>query len=91
MAQPTQGVSLANSATTSAKSAEPTAPVGLANSPGSNNSGASGVRVLRTFVPQRPEIGTWKTNEKKNQGEFVKKQCTFDRLMAKYKQQKADS
>ena len=30
-------------------------------------------------------------NEKKNQGEFVKKQCTFDRLMAKYKQQKADS
>ena len=91
LVQPTQGVSLADSATTSAKSAKPTAPVGLANSPGSNSSGASGVRVLRTFVPQRPEIGTWKTNEKKNLGEFVKKQCTFDKLMAKYKQQKADS
>ncbi|CAD6266680.1 unnamed protein product [Miscanthus lutarioriparius] len=30
-------------------------------------------------------------NEKKNEGEFVKKQCTFYRLMAKYKQQKDDS
>ncbi|CAD6254829.1 unnamed protein product [Miscanthus lutarioriparius] len=39
---------------------------------------------------RRPEIGTWKTNEK-NQGEFVKKQCTFDRLKAKYKQQQANS
>ena len=48
-------------------------------------------RVLCTFVPQRPKIGIWKTNEKKNQGERVKKQCAFDRLMAKYKQQKADS
>jgi len=91
LAQPTQGVDVADSTTTSAKSVEPTALVSLANSPGSNSSDASGVRVLRTFVPQRPEIGTWKTNEKKNQGEFVKKQCTFDRLMAKYKQQKADS
>ena len=89
-AQPTQGVIIADSTTTSAKLAEPTTPVDLANSPGSNSSSTSGVRVLRTFVPQRPEIGTWKTNEKKNQGEFVKKQCTFDRLMAKYKQQKAD-
>ena len=50
-AQPTQGVGVADSTTTSAKSAKPTAPVGLANSPGSNSSGTSGVRVLRTFVP----------------------------------------
>jgi hypothetical protein len=47
---------------------------------------------LRTFIPHRPEIGTWKTNEKKNQEKFVPKpSCTFDRLMAKYKQEKADS
>jgi hypothetical protein len=47
---------------------------------------------LRTFIPHRPEIGTWKTNEKKNQGKFMPKPpCTFDRLMAKYKQEKADS
>jgi hypothetical protein len=47
---------------------------------------------LHTFVPHRLEIGTWKTNEKKNQGELVvRPPCTFDRLMAKYKQEKADS
>jgi hypothetical protein len=31
-------------------------------------------------------------NEKKNQGELVvRPPCTFDRLMAKYKQEKTDS
>jgi hypothetical protein len=47
---------------------------------------------LRTFVPHRPKIGIWKTNEKKNQEDLVvRPPCTFDRLMAKYKQEKADS
>jgi hypothetical protein len=44
---------------------------------------------LHTFVPHRLEIGTWKTNEKKNQDKFMPKPP--DRLMAKYKQEKADS
>jgi hypothetical protein len=88
--KPTQGVGLVDSL--SVKSAEPTALVGLADSPGSSSLGSSGVQVLRTFVPHRLKIGTWKTNEKKNQGKFVPKPpCTFDRLMAKYKQEKADS
>ena len=72
-------------------SAELTALVGLANSPSSSGPGASSVHVLHMFIPQRPEIGTWKTNEKKNPRKLMKKQCTFDRLMIKYKQQKADS
>lgn len=55
-----------------------------------SGSGPSSVHVLRTFVPQRPEIGTWKTNIEKNKGKIVKKPCTFDRPMAKYKEQKAD-
>lgn len=46
---------------------------------------------MRTFVPHRPEIETWKTNEQKNKGTVAKPLCTFDRLMAKYKNQKADS
>jgi hypothetical protein len=47
---------------------------------------------LCIFIPRRLEIGTWKTNEKKNQGELVvRPPCTFDRLMAKYKQDKANS
>jgi hypothetical protein len=83
---------LADSASLSAKLAKPTALVGLADSPGSSSLGLSGVQVLRTFVPHRAEIGTWKTNEKKNQGELVvRPPCTFDRLMAKYKKEKADS
>jgi hypothetical protein len=88
----TQGVGLPDSSFPSAKSAEPTALVGLADSPGSSSLGPSSVQVLRTFVLHRLEIGTWKTNEKKNQGELVvRPPCTFDRLMAKYKQEKADS
>jgi hypothetical protein len=47
---------------------------------------------LRTFVPHRPKIGTWKTNKKKNQGELeVRPPYTFDRLMARHKQEKAES
>jgi hypothetical protein len=57
-AKPTQGAALVDLASLSAKSAEPTAPVGLANSPGSSSLGPSGIQVLRTFVPHRPEIGT---------------------------------
>jgi hypothetical protein len=72
--------------------AELTAPVGLANSPGSSSLGPSGVQVLRTFAPHRSEIDTWKTNEKKNQGELVVRPLyTFNRLIAKYKVEKADS
>jgi hypothetical protein len=41
---------------------------------------------LHTFVPKRPEIGTWKSNDEKKKGKVVKSQCTFDRLMSKYKQ-----
>jgi hypothetical protein len=57
-AKPTQDVGLADSASPSAKLAEPIALVGLADSPGSSSLGPSGVQVLRTFVPHRPEIGT---------------------------------
>jgi hypothetical protein len=60
-----QGVGLADSST-SAKSTEPTVPVGLADSPSSSSNVSSSIQVLHTFVPRRPEIGTWKTNEKKN-------------------------
>jgi hypothetical protein len=56
--KPTQGVSLIDSASLSVKLAEPTAPVGLANSPGSSSLSSSDVQVLRTFIPHRPEIGT---------------------------------
>jgi hypothetical protein len=91
-AKPTQGVALADSAFPSAKSAEPTALIGLADTPISSSLGHSNVQVLRIFVPHRPEIDAWKTNEKKNQGELVvRPPCTFDRLMAKYKQEKTNS
>jgi hypothetical protein len=46
---------------------------------------------LCTYVPKRPKIGTWKSNEEKNKGKVVKHQCTFDRLMSKCKKQKVDS
>jgi hypothetical protein len=62
----TQSVGLVDLASLLAKSAELTTLVSLADSPGSSSFGPSGVQVLRTFVPHRPEIGTWKTNEKKN-------------------------
>jgi hypothetical protein len=92
LAKLTQGVGLADSASLSAKSAEPTALVGLADFLGSSSLGSSGVQVLCTFVPHRSEIGTWKTKEKKNQGELVvRPPCAFDRLMAKYKQEMANS
>jgi hypothetical protein len=79
-------VDLANSASPLAKSIEPTALVGLADSPVSSSPSHSDVQVLCTFIPHRPEVGTWKSNEKKNQEELVVgPPCTFDRLMAKYK------
>jgi hypothetical protein len=66
------------------QSAKPTMLVRQANSPGSSSPNTFGSSVLRTFVPQRLETGTWKTNEKKK-GRIMKKQCNFDRLMSKYK------
>jgi hypothetical protein len=57
---------------------------------GSSGSSSPENHKLRTFAPKRPEIGTWKSNEDKNKGKFVKRQCTFDRLMAKYKQEKRE-
>jgi hypothetical protein len=41
--------------------------------------------------PKRPEIGTWKTNQQKRQGTFVKFKPTFDQLLHKYVNQKAVS
>ena len=58
---------------------------------GSSGSSSLENSKLRTFVPKRLEFSTWKSNEDKNKGKFVKRQCTFDRLMAKYKKEKADS
>jgi hypothetical protein len=46
---------------------------------------------LRTFKPQHPKIGTWKSNVSKNAGKVVKFRCTFDKLMDKNKKEKADS
>jgi hypothetical protein len=66
------------------QSAKLTMLVHQANSPGSSSPNTFGSSVLRTFVPQRTETGTWKTNEKKK-GRIMKKQCNFDRLMSKYK------
>ena len=64
----------------------------LRSRPGhSGNSSGFGVHVLRTFVPCRPEIDTWTSNEVKNAGKVVRRQCAFDKFMSKYKKEKADS
>jgi len=73
-----------------ARLAKPT-PLGqLSQPPTSGNDVSFEVRVLRTFVPHRREIGSWKKNEEKK-GKIVKNQCTIDRLMSKYRQQRTDS
>jgi hypothetical protein len=41
------------------------------------------------FVPKRPEIGNWKLNVAKNQGNILKPKVTFDMLFDKYSKQKA--
>ncbi|XP_066357618.1 uncharacterized protein [Miscanthus floridulus] len=87
--QPAMQVGQTGSAPAPAKSAEPTTPVGQAGSSGSSSSTALGIHVTRTFIPQNPEVGVWKTNEQKKN--VVKPLCTFDRLMAKYKEKKDDS
>jgi hypothetical protein len=46
---------------------------------------------LRTYKPQRSEIGAWKSNLSKNAGKVVKFCYTFDKLMDKYEKKKADS
>jgi hypothetical protein len=46
-------------------------------------------RRPRTFKPQRPEIGTWKTNTFKETGRLVKSSPTFDQLLSKYVKKKA--
>jgi hypothetical protein len=59
-----------------------------------NSSGRSGraqdSQRPRTFKPQRPEIGTWKTNTFKAVGRLVKTGPTFDQLLSKYVKKKAD-
>jgi hypothetical protein len=40
-------------------------------------------------VPKRPEIGNWKLNVTKNQGNILKTKVTFDMLFDKYSKQKA--
>ena len=87
--RPTSPVGQGNEARVEIKPAEPTKLVGSA---GLENSSSltSGMHVLKSFVPQKPEVGVWKTNEPKLK-QVVKPQCTFDRLLAKYKKQKADS
>jgi hypothetical protein len=59
-----------------------------------NSSGRSGhaqdSQRPRTFKPQRPEIGTWKTNTFKAAGWLVKPGPTFDQLLSKYVKKKAD-
>jgi hypothetical protein len=42
-----------------------------------------------TFKPQRPEIGTWKTNTFKAASRMVKSGSTFDQLLSKYVKKKA--
>jgi hypothetical protein len=53
-----------------------------------NSSGRSGhtqdSQRPRTFKPQRPEIGTWKTNTFKAAGQLAKTSLTFDQLLSKY-------
>jgi hypothetical protein len=43
----------------------------------------------RTFKPQRPEIGTWKTNTFKASGRLVRSGPTFYQLLCKYVKKKA--
>jgi hypothetical protein len=43
----------------------------------------------RTIKPQRPEIGTWKTNTFKAAVRLVKSSPTFDQLLSKYVKKKA--
>lgn len=45
---------------------------------------------MHTFQPDRPKIGTWKSNEVNNAGKVVRFQSTVDKLMSKYKKEKAD-
>jgi hypothetical protein len=57
-----------------------------------NSSGRSGhaqdSQRPRTFKPQRPEIGTWKTNTFKAAGRLVKSGPNFDQLLSKYVKKK---
>jgi hypothetical protein len=41
------------------------------------------------LFPKRPEIGNWKLNMAKNQGNIPKPNVTFDMLFDKYSKQKA--
>jgi hypothetical protein len=41
------------------------------------------------LVPKRPEIGNWKLNMAKNQGNIPKTKVTFDMLFDEYSKQKA--
>jgi hypothetical protein len=43
----------------------------------------------KMLVPERPEIGNWKLNVIKNQGNIPKPKVTFDMLFSKYSKQKA--
>jgi hypothetical protein len=43
----------------------------------------------KMLVPKRPEIGNWKLNVSKNQGNIPKPKVTFDMLFDKYSKQKA--
>jgi hypothetical protein len=58
-----------------------------------NSSGLSGhnqdPQRSCTFKPQRPEIGTWKTNTFKAAEQLVKSGPTFDQLLSKYVKKKA--
>ena len=70
---------------------EPARPVPETVQADSRSSSSSGSCNWRTYAPKRLEIGTWKSNEEKNKGKIMKRQCTFDGLMSKYKQQKVNS
>jgi hypothetical protein len=66
-----------------------TTPDGLTNS--SRRSGhTQDLQRPRTFKPQRPEMGTWKTNTFKAAGRLVKSSPTFNQLLSKYVKKKAD-
>jgi hypothetical protein len=43
----------------------------------------------KMLVPKRPEIGNWKLNVAKDQGNIPKTKITFDMLFHKYSKQKA--
>jgi hypothetical protein len=43
----------------------------------------------KMLVPKRPEIGNWKLNVAKNQGNIPKPKVMFDMLFDKYSKQKA--